>query len=162
MGLIDAQAPGVAAAYERSFKGTVSALCGESSYPVGILAGGNIFSPEQMMIDLDLAASQNLFIHQFASDDIASAVSLIREGGPGGCFLDTAHTCANFRERIWVPRVFDRHKGNDPKDTANPVARAYEAWNEILHNTEPYHLPDDQANQIDKIVARARKALRAG
>lgn len=162
VGLIDATAPGVAAAYERSFKGTASALCGESSYPVGILAGGNIFSPEQMMIDLDLAASQNRFLHQFDSGDIANAVSLIRERGAGGCFMDTEHTGANFRERIWIPRVFERCKGNDPKGMVDPVRKAYEKWNEILQNTEPYHLPDDQAKEIDKIVARAEKDLLEG
>ena len=76
--------------------------------------------------------------------------------------MDTEHTATNFRERIWVPRVFDRLKGNNPKDMADPVDKAYEKWNEILQNTEPYHLPDDQAKEIDKIVARAEKDLLEG
>ena len=159
VGLVDAPAPGVAAAYERTFKGTISALCGESSYPVGILAGGNVFSPEQMMIDLDIAASENRFFNQFASEDITDSVALIREEGIGAFFMVTEHTNRNFKQNIWVPQVFERHKINDPKEMIDPVAKAWERWNDIYRETEPYHLPDDKAREIDRIVESAKRAL---
>ena len=122
---------------------------------MGILSGGNIFSPEQMMIDLDIAAGHNRFLGQFDSADIGTAVDLIRERGIGGFFMDTEHTAANFRERIWVPQIFQRIKTNNPKDMTDPVEKAYEKWNEILRDTEPFHLDESRTREIDRIVRQA-------
>src|SRR5208337_1174310 len=101
VGLIDAPAPGAEAIFERTLKSTLAALSGESTYVVGILAGGNVFSPEQMMLDLDIGSAHHHFLGVFDSEDLSSAVPLLREKGIGGFFMDTEHTVANFRQRIW-------------------------------------------------------------
>jgi len=127
---------------------------------VGILAGGNVFSPEQMMLDLDIGSAHHHFLGVFDSEDLSSAVPLLREKGIGGFFMDTEHTVANFRQRIWRPRTFER--GASKNSESDPVSTAYERWNQIMARTEPYHLPADQAREIDRILARAAQDLGMG
>jgi trimethylamine:corrinoid methyltransferase-like protein len=159
VGLIDAPAPGPAAVFERTLKSTVAAMCGESTYVVGILAGGVIFSPEQMMLDLDIGAGHHQFLNVFDGDDLSTAVPLIRERGIRGFFMDTEHTAQNFRKRIWRPKTFERQKTKDPKTMADPVKKAYERWTQIVAKTEPYHLPEENMREIDKILARAEQEI---
>lgn len=155
VGFIDAAVPGVAAVYERTFKATAAALCGESTYPAGILAAGNIFSMEQLLLDLDIGAGHHHFLGLFDGADLDEALALVRERGIGGFFLDTEHTVNHFRERVWVPTVFSRTKSKDPAETPDPVADAHARCRRILAETPPYELPADQAREIDRIVARA-------
>jgi trimethylamine:corrinoid methyltransferase-like protein len=155
VGLIDAPAPGVAAVFERTFKATVAAMCGESTYVIGILAGGNIFSPEQMMLDLDIGAGHHHFLTVFEGEDLDTAVPLIRERGIHGLFMDTEHTAHHFRNRIWRPNIFEHAKTKDPRQMADLVAKAYERWTRIVAKTPPYHLQEDKAREIDRILARA-------
>jgi trimethylamine---corrinoid protein Co-methyltransferase len=159
VGLIDAPAPGLAAVFERTLKSTLAAMCGESTYVIGILAGGNIFSPEQMMLDLDIGAGHHQFLNVFGGEDLDTAVDLIRERGIGGFFMDTEHTVQNFRKRIWRPRIFQRQKTKDPTKMADPVATAYERWNQIVGKTEPYHLSADKEQDIDRIFAHAEQDM---
>ncbi len=159
-GFIDAAVPGTAAAFERTMKCGLAAGCGEFSFPVGILAAGNIYSPEQAMIDMDIAAGQQRFFRTI-QPDFESALSLIREKGIEGMFFDTDHTVGHFRKEIWMPRVFTRSKSKDSQDAkaADPVRKAYERWTDILKNTTPFELESDKAEEIDKIVQKAEKHL---
>ena len=161
VGLIDAPAPGVAAAYERAFKTSISAAAGESMYPVGMLGGCNIFSPEQLILDIDIHAASHRFLQCFDGQDLDTAVELVREKGIGGFFMDSDHTLANFRKNIWVPQIFERVKTNNPKDMSDPIANAYDRWNQIIEATAPYHLPDEKAKEIDKILTSARNSLKS-
>ena len=112
------------------------------------------------MLDLDIGAGHHHFLDAFDGGDLDEAVALVRQQGIGGSFLDTDHTAAHFRQRLWVPRVFAREKTKDPREAPDPVRIAYERWTNLLARTPPYVLPDDQAREIDRIVARARKTAR--
>jgi len=162
-GLIDASAPGTAAMFERTFKMAVTAACGEFNFPVGILAGGNIFSPEQAMLDMDVAAAVYRFFKGAGDDEFNEAVDLIREKGIGGVFMDTEHTAKNLRKQLCFYKTFKRNKTNDPEDMKkqDPVRLAHERWREILASTSRYELEDDRIKEIDKIVQRAEKHLGA-
>ena len=84
---------------------------------------------------------------------------MIKEKGIGGFFLDTDHTLNNFKERIWIPNIFPRSKSKDPKDVKDLVDTSHERYKMILSKTDFYHLPEDKAREIDKIVEKAKKAL---
>jgi trimethylamine:corrinoid methyltransferase-like protein len=161
VGFIDAPIPGTAAAFERTLKASLLAGCGEFAYPVGILAAGNIFSPEQVLIDMDLASG---LFHFFAADGgsaLDEELALVRERGIGGRFFDTEHTAANFRQTLWFPNVFCRTKTKDAAQAErdDPVRRAHDLWRRRLASSEPFRLADDKAAEIDRIVARAESHL---
>jgi trimethylamine---corrinoid protein Co-methyltransferase len=159
-GFIDAAIPGIAATYERTLKCGLAASCGEFSFPVGILAAGNIYSPEQAMIDMDIARSQQRFYRDIRPN-FDEALALIREQGIEGMFFDTDHTAEHFREELWIPQVFSRSKSKEPRDAkaADPVRRAYEKWTQILAKTTPFELAPEKAREIDHIVKKAEQLL---
>ncbi len=159
VGFIDACVPGTAAAYERTFKSTIAAMCGESNYPAGILAAGNIFSMEQLFIDLDIGAGQNHFMGLFDKNDLDNAVDLVRERGIGGFFMDTDHTVSNFREKVWVPQIFSRSKSKDPSEVPDMVNIAHERALQVIEQTNPYVLPEDKSREIDRIVDSAKSRM---
>ena len=39
------------------------------------------------------------------------------------------------------------------------IANAYEKWNDILKNTEPYQLDPDKSREIDKIVEAGERLI---
>lgn len=162
LGLIDAPAPGTASAFERCFKMTVAAAFGEFSYPVGILGGGTIFSPEQVMLDMDIAKCMyGFFKGAGGEEEIDEALSLIRERGIGGTFLDHEHTAMNLRRQLSFMDCFVRTKSTRPQDAErnDPVRKAHERWRQILADTTPYEIEGDKRQEIDKIVARAEQNL---
>jgi len=161
IGVIDAAYPGTSAALERCFKIMAAAGGGEVNYPVGILEAGKTFSPEQAMIDLDLAKEVYRFYSGIIIDDDRMATGLIRERGPGSVFLDEEHTVKYFRDEIWIPDLFDRSKSAGLRENrkSDIVVKAHEKWKSLLAHSQRHHLPDDKAREIDRIVARAEKIL---
>lgn len=159
-GIIDAPVPGPTAIYERMLKGFGSSLAGEPAYHVGILGGGLVFSPEMLMIDLDIARAQHTYARGLGGEHFDQALDLIRERGIGGSFIDTEHTARHFRECLWMPSLFERAKGGEAQaGWDDPVAAAYESWQAVLRQTPEFNIAPEKARAIDKVVLRAQQAL---
>ncbi len=160
-GFIDAPVPGPLSIYERTLKSFCASLAGEPLFNAGILGAGLVFSPEQLMIDLDIAYAQNAFCQGIGGNHFEDSLYLIREKGIGGFFFDTDHTARNYRECIWIPKIFDRLKGTDVQNAlkSDPVEIAYNRWREIIDKTDLYSIDDDRRREIDRIVQKASKVL---
>ena len=160
-GFIDATIPGSRSIYERSLKCYLSALSGEPSFPAGILAAGIVFSPEQVMLDLDIVGAQNQYVRGIGGEHFKDSLELIRERGIGGLFIDTEHTAFNFKDNIWIPHIFKRLKETDIQVALqnDPVEKAHQEWKAILNRTEMYRIDEDRGKDIDIVVARAEEAL---
>jgi trimethylamine--corrinoid protein Co-methyltransferase len=160
-GIIDAPVPGTLSIYERMQKSWCASLSGEPLFNAGILGAGVVFSPEQMMIDIDIARAQHAFCRGIGGENFRESVEFIREKGIGGLFIDTAHTAKHFREYLWIPTIFERLKEIDVSNALahDPVETAYERWKTTLENTELYTIDDDRRRAIDEVVKKASKAL---
>jgi trimethylamine:corrinoid methyltransferase-like protein len=160
-GFIDAPVPGPLSIYERMLKSVPAALSGEPLFNVGILGAGVVFSPEQLLIDLDIAFSQHALCRGIGGDHFAGSLDLIRDKGIGGLFIDTEHTAANFRECLWIPRIFERLKNTDVREALgrDPVEIAHARWKEILAKTRMHCIDDAKRRAIDEVVMKAEKAL---
>ncbi|HEB30897.1 MAG TPA: hypothetical protein ENI15_08500, partial [Spirochaetes bacterium] len=160
-GFIDAPIPGSLSIYERMLKSLPSSLSGEPLFNAGILGGGVVFSPEQLMIDIDIAYSQYYLGKGIGGKNFDDSLALIRERGIGGLFVDTDHTAEHFREYLWIPRVFERLKSTDVRNALehDPVEIAYRQWKSILEKTEPYTIDEDRRRAIENVVEKARAAL---
>ena len=158
---IDAAVPGPAAVFERMLKSLPACLAGEPVFPVGVLAGGLIFSPEQVMLDLDIARSLHALTKGIGGDLFTESLELIREGGIGGQFFDTEHTARHFRDFLWIPSVFRRVKGSQAAGSpeSDPVEMSYRAWKRVLEKTKMYTIDDDRRRAIEGVVERAAKHL---
>jgi trimethylamine--corrinoid protein Co-methyltransferase len=160
-GFIDAPVPGSLSIYERMLKSLPSSLSGEPMFNAGILGGGVVFSPEQLMMDIDIAYSQYFLCKGIGGKNFDDSVDLIREKGIGGLFIDTDHTAKHFREYLWIPQVFERLKSTDVENALenDPVEIAHQKWKDILEKTELFTIDRDRMKAIEKVVEKARLAL---
>jgi trimethylamine---corrinoid protein Co-methyltransferase len=161
VGLIDAPAPGPLSIFERTFKATATNLAGEPVFPVGIIGGAVVFSIEQVIIDLDIAAYARQLCQGIGGTQLAQSLALIREKGIGGLYLDTEHTALNFRESLVMPSVMTRLKSTDVSNARahDPVDAAHARCSDILSRTPMFTVDDARRRAIDAVVGRAAREL---
>lgn len=161
VGLIDAPVPGALSVFERTFKLACSALAGEPSFPVGIIGGAVVFAPEQVLLDLDIAAAAVRYVRGIGEQRLAESLELIRARGIGGLHLDSEHTAANFRECLQLPAILERLKNTEVQNARShdPVALAHEGVRDILARTPLYTIDEDRGREIDRVVRRAEREL---
>ena len=161
IGIIDAPIPGALSIFERTFKMSASFLAGEPSFPVGLIGGAVVFSPEQVILDLDIAEFEHNYINGIGGEQFNDSLELIREKGIGGLFIDTEHTAKNFRYTLTMTRAIKSLKSTDVKVACSndPVELAHRKCQELLAGIEPYHIEDDKARAIDRVVEAASKEL---
>jgi len=161
IGINDASYPGTASGMHRCFKMMAAAACGEVNFPIGILNAGVVFSPEQAMIDLELAHATERFYRGFEVNESTLATDLVCKLGAGALYLGEDHTLAHFRKELWVPDIFTKSKqGELEKELKRDVVQlAYEKWTALLRVQKPYYVGEEKAREIDRIVTRAEKKL---
>jgi len=136
---------------------------GNLVHDVGYLESGLTSSMEMILLGDELIAMCRRYVRGAALDENAFAADLIDQLGPGGLFLDTAHTRENFRTAHWIPRCLDRRRWDDWHADGSPTL--YDRLNaevrSILASHEPEPLPEDKQKEIARII-RAREAQDAG
>ena len=137
-------------------------------FNAGILGGGIVFSPEQLMLDMDMLRGLSRFCEGLGDcgeqgNRYDESLKLIRERGIGGLFIDTEHTISHFRECLWVPSLLERFRGAEIEAAVkyDPVQRAYEQWQAILKSTPMYSIDHKRKAAIDDVVRSAERELSA-
>jgi trimethylamine---corrinoid protein Co-methyltransferase len=161
VGLIDAPAPGPLSIFERTFKATATNLAGEPVFPVGIIGGAVVFSIEQVIIDLDIAAYAHQLCQGIGGEQLAQSLELIREKGIGGLYMDTEHTAEHFRQSLVMPSVMTRLKSTDVSNACahDPVDAAHARCKDILARTPMFTIDDSRRRAIDAVVESAAREL---
>jgi trimethylamine--corrinoid protein Co-methyltransferase len=160
-GYTDASFPGAQSTAEKSFRFWVSAMSGRTNYPVGILSHGKCFSPEQAMLDLEIARYIDWYLRMGEINDGTLGLDLIQQIGIGGSFISEEHTARNFRRCLWDPALFDRGmpQGLGQELAKDMVVAAHDQWTALLAHAEPYQVPPEKEREIDRIVAAAERLL---
>ncbi len=123
-----------------------------------------IFAYEQAVIDNEIAGYVKHLLKGLTIDDEALAVDLIVEQGPGGNFIDAAHTLRHMRECFYSPKVFYRRRlsewlENEGKTT---LERAHARVEELLAREPRRYLTPAQEAAMDEVIERARCELAPG
>ncbi|MEL7299776.1 MAG: trimethylamine methyltransferase family protein [Pseudomonadota bacterium] len=108
-GLCGSKLPDAQAAYETA-NTLNAALMGGVNFMLhscGWLEGGLVSSFEKFVMDADQLGTLHKMAAGVAHDENALAMDALREVGPGGHYLDAAHTHANYKEAFWRSDVFD-------------------------------------------------------
>ena len=160
-GYTDAKYPGVQSLAEKTWKFLAAAQQGRFNFPVGLLAGGKRFSPEQALLDLEIAESIGRFAEGIEVNKDTLAVDVIDRVGIGKEFLSDEHTLQYFRNNLWMPQLSDRRcpgtlDADREKDMLNA---ARDRVRGILVREDLYQIDDDRAGAIDDIVKRAEQIL---
>jgi len=108
-GLCGSKLPDAQAGYETA-NTLNAALMGGVNFMLhscGWLEGGLVSSFEKFVMDADQLGTLHKMAAGIASDENGQAMDAIREVGPGGHYLDCAHTHANYQDAFWRTGVLD-------------------------------------------------------
>lgn len=160
-GYTDAKYPGVQAMLEKTCKMSAAAMQGRFNFPVGLLAGGKRFCPEQAILDLEIAVMLKRQYADINTDAEQIAGDVINAVGIGGEFLSHSHTRQHFRENMWMPSVIDRTAPSalEHEKKSDMLANAGAKVREIWARNDLYVIDEHKAKKIDEIVEKAEELL---
>jgi trimethylamine:corrinoid methyltransferase-like protein len=155
--LVTAKRPDAQAAAEKMAGAMLGRVYG---FPYLEGAGGlwmdDLFSPVQLMVDLEICNYVNSLDVDLASP-ARDPLEVMERGLAGGGFLSDPLTLDAFEDFIWRPGLFDlspRGGWTGPlvHERAAEIARAKAAQ-------YTYELADERREELERIMARARRAL---
>jgi trimethylamine--corrinoid protein Co-methyltransferase len=87
------------------------------------------------------------------NDDML-AIDIIREVGANGNFLIHPHTLKHVRSTQWRPKLISRMGFDQWQSTGSTslLGRAQKKLQQILEEHQPFPIPEDQAQEIQKRV----------
>ncbi|MFB2595039.1 trimethylamine methyltransferase family protein [Paracoccus sp. p4-l81] len=155
--------PDAQAAYETANSLNIGLLSGVNFmlHACGWLEGGLVSSYEKYVMDAD----QLGVLHRLAGGiDISTngqAMDAIREVGPGGHYLGTAHTQANFKDAFWRTSLFDYKPFEtwEEEGGRDTVALAAARVTRMLGEYQAPDLDPAIREALDDYVARKKAAV---
>jgi len=156
-----AKRPGIQASAEKGASAVVGALAGSRSFiGAGTLAVDEVFSPEQLVIDREIADYAFRIAQGFRFDEEALSLDVIAECAETGEFLAHDSTLENYRNVYWMPGLFEhsmlgRWRELGEKDV---LGEAHKVVQQALSNYD-YELAPEKSRELDRLYDRALEAL---
>jgi trimethylamine--corrinoid protein Co-methyltransferase len=162
-GKTDACYPGIQAGIEKVMSMLFPLLAGSVGIgTMGHLENAVTFSPQQLVIDNEIAGSVRHMLKGFEVNQETLAVDVIKAIGPRGTFLEHEHTLRFLREEVFPSRLFDRLNWsaavNRPDNNLEAKARQIAA--ELMQRETAPPLSPEQERAIDEVVAEAWRKRR--
>lgn len=162
-GKTDACYPGVQAGMEKIMSMLFPLLAGSVGIgTMGHLENAVTFSPQQLVIDNEIAGSVRHILKGFEVNPETLALDIIKEIGPQGTFIGHEHTLRFLREEVFPSRMFDRlnwsNAAKGPEEGLEAKARQIAA-DLMQHETAPLLSPE-QERAIDEVVEEAWRKRR--
>ena len=130
-------------------------------HAAGWLEGGLTISYEKFAMDLDHCGMMLRMLSGLVIDDNALAADAYREAGPGGAYLATAHTLANFESANFDSDLADTSSYEQwTEDGGHDLERrANRRWKEMLaeHQAPPLDPAVDEA--LQDFMARRKASM---
>ena len=131
-------------------------------HAAGWLEGGLSTGYEKLIMDADrLGSYQKLLGVGLQDDDNALARSAFEEVAPGGHFLGSAHTMANYSDAFYEAQLSnsDNVENWEAAGSKDMRTRAYEKWNQMLGEYEAPALDPAKREELEAYVARRKQEL---
>ncbi len=108
-------------------------------HAAGWLEGGLTMGYEKFVLDVDRLGMMHVLMNGLTLDDNTLAGEGFREVGPGGHFLGSAHTMANYETAYYEPELADSSSFEQWEEggARSAEARAFDRWRELLGAYEP-------------------------
>jgi len=157
-GKTDACYPGIQAGMEKVMSMLFPLLAGSIGIgTMGHLENAVTFSPQQLVIDNEIARGVRHMLKGFEVTPETLAVNAIKDIGPNGTFLEHEHTLHHLREEIFPSKMFDRLNWdaaiNQPVRGIEERARRVAA--ELMGSETTPVLSRAQEQAIDEVVGEA-------
>lgn len=130
-------------------------------HAAGWLEGGLCTGYEKLIIDADRLGAYQVMLGGMPMDDNALGRSAYEDVPPGGHFLGSAHTMANYETAYYDAQMsdsenFEQWEENGSRDTER---RAFERWNEMLKAYEAPPLDEDKDGALLDYIARRKSEI---
>jgi trimethylamine--corrinoid protein Co-methyltransferase len=157
-GKTDACYPGTQAGMEKMMSMLFPLLAGSVGIgTMGHLENAVTFSPQQLVIDNEIAGAVRHMLQGFEVTPETLAGDVIKQVGPNGTFLDHEHTLRHLRKELFPSKMFDRLNWAAALD--QPVRgieeRAKLVAADLMRKDATPCLSSDQERAIDEVVAEA-------
>jgi len=157
-GKTDACFPGVQAGMEKVMSILFPALAGSIGVgTMGHLENAVTFSPQQLVIDNEIAGGIRHMLRGFEVNPATLATEVVRQVGPNGSFFAHEHTLEHLRQVVYPSRLLDRSNWSAvvSSDLRGIEGRAAQVAAELMRAERPRPLSEDQERGIDEIVTEA-------
>jgi len=146
---------------ERVFPTLMVALAGANLIAgPGNLESSSTISPIQLAIDDDILGMIFRILDGILIDEDRLASEVIKQVGPGGCFLREENTLKYFRSEYFFSQLCDRNTRNvwEKKGSKDIVERAREKVKKILREYVPIPLEKCVVKELKSIVEEAKRS----
>ncbi len=161
--LTDSPIPDAQSSYERMFTLLISVLSGINflMHGLGILESYLTLSYAQFVLDLDLINMVRHFVRSLEISPETLALETIHEVGPGGFFLDAAHTLRHYENVHFFPMIglrkpFEQWEAEGAKDATQ---RAIERCQEMLAEYTQPEMPTQIRDRLIEFTERRKAEL---
>jgi len=163
VGLTDAKLPDAQAGMEKGSTLLLGVLAGADTFGhCGICGTDHAGSLLWLAFDDELMSYTKRIAQGFTVDSEHLATDVIHSVGPAGNFLAEEHTVRHFREEMWLPTPVWTRQPYDlwQNEGATSFAdRLRGRVREILTTHQPPPLDESLSQEIDRIVASAKREL---
>lgn len=146
--------------YEKAFAAMAAMAAGAdfSDLFMGSTESFNTFSPVQLAIDEEIAASAVRFSQGVKVNDDTLSVGLMAKVGPMGSYLKEMNTLRRFREEHMMPRLSDRSSRNKWTEGGARSAkeRAKVRLDELVRSYRQEPLEAEQKKAINELLKSRR------
>ena len=155
--------PDAQAAYESSNSLILAVLSGVNFilHGAGWMEGGLVSSFEKFVMDCDQLGMLTALLKGYDFSDEGQALDAIREIGPGGHYLGSAHTQANFEHAFYRSTLADNNSYEQWQEEGSHdiTKRANTLWKQWLNNYEqpPMDIAIDEA--LREFISRRKDSM---
>jgi trimethylamine--corrinoid protein Co-methyltransferase len=162
-GKTDACYPGFQAGMEKIMTMLFPLLSGSVGIgTLGHLENAVTFSPQQLVIDNEVAGCVRQMLNGFEVNKDTLAVEVIKQVGPNGNFLDQEHTLNYLRKEVFPSKMFDRlgWSAAAERSVHGIEEKAKLVAADLMRKASPPPLSPEQEAAIDQVVVEAWRKRR--
>ena len=124
-------------------------------HDVGYMAAGMACSLEQLVMGNEIVNMTKRFVRGITVNRETIARQIMEDVGPGGHFLDKAHTADHFKKELWVSNLLNR-QDIDNWNAAGKPSMEDRVKEEVRRITET-HAPEPLSDKVISTLAELRQ-----
>ena len=161
--LTASKVPDAQAAYESADSMHSTALAGAHFvlHAAGWMEGGLHVGYEKLILDADRLGALQVMLSGMKTDENALAADAYREVEPGGHFLGSRHTLANYETAFYDAQMSDSESVEqwEEKGSKDAATRAHERWQQMLKDYEAPPIDEGTDEALREYVERKKQSM---
>jgi trimethylamine---corrinoid protein Co-methyltransferase len=162
---VGSKLPDAQAGYEANMLMHAAILSGANYiwHVAGWLEAGLCASYAKFLLDCEQLGGWYKYAQGVDVNDLEASMQAVREVGPGGHFLGTAHTLSNFESAFFMPPMMDFNSFEQwsAEGSLDAAARALGKARSMLDNYQEPRLDEGKLEALEEFIARREKEIPA-